>query len=150
MFCDMEYLSGSDDYGAFKMAGSLSMSSQASSALIELDVYIQNGYEGDVFWLRDYKLAVTEDTSDVSMTISGRFYYPDYGYVTLSTQQEIIAGFSDMAPVSGVLVAEGETGSEGGPTMLRLTFLDAGLFRVAADTNGNGEFDWDSGELFWE
>ena len=149
MFYHIDYLSCSDDYGAFNMAGTLSMSSRTSSASIRMDMYIQNGYSGDVFWLRDYQITVTEDALEVSMNISGRFYHPDYGYVTLSTEQAIIAEASDMFPVSGVLIVVGETGLEGGPTKAKLTFSGSDSFSVEADTNGNGVFDWDSGELFW-
>lgn len=149
MVYDIGYLSCSDGYGTYKMAGTLSMDNQASSPLIKMGMYIQDGNDDYVFWIRDYQITAAEDASGVAMNISGRFYHPDYGYVTLSTQQALITNFSDVLPVSGVLIAIGETGSEGGPTKAKLTFVDSDLFRVEADTNGSGVYDWDSGELLW-
>jgi hypothetical protein len=84
------------------------------------------------------------------MTISGDFYYPDYGYVSLTTEQTLIIDASTMTPTSGVLVVSGENGSAGGPTRARLTCYSSGQFQVEADTNGDGEYNWTSALLSWD
>jgi hypothetical protein len=57
---------------------------------------------------------------------------------------------TDQVPSAGILIAVGENGSAGGPTMARLTCLSAGLFKVETDTDGDGVYDTDSGDLFWD
>ncbi|WP_419655630.1 uncharacterized protein Dvar_47240 [Desulfosarcina variabilis str. Montpellier] len=84
------------------------------------------------------------------MTISGDFYYPDYGYVSLSTEQTLIIDASTGTPSSGVLIVTGENGSSGGPTEARLTCYSEGQFQVEADTDGDGVYDWTSDMLSWD
>ena len=150
MTLDMAYLSCSDAFGFFNMAGTLSISGDYSSVSITMDVYVQNGKDGPVFWIHNYRINVEDYGSYVSMTLSGRFYDPSYGYVTLSTQQAIMANYPNMVPESGVLLVVGKNGAVGGPTMARLTCQPSSKFIVEADTVGDGVFDWVSEELSWD
>lgn len=78
------------------------------------------------------------------------FYDPQDGYVSVSIIENPIVYDYDRVPTSGVILAEGENGVSGGPTMDRLTCYPSGLFNVQADTNGDGIYDWDSWDLPWD
>jgi len=80
---------------------------------------------------------------------SGRYYDPDEGYVVVSTEEAFVIYDGDDWPLQGVLVITGDTGSEGGRTKARLTVLTSTTFRVEADTDVDGSYDWDSGVLDW-
>jgi len=144
-----DYLVCSDAFDAYILDGSLSISLHAPNSTLTMDMLIQSGADEDVYWINNYRMTVTDFSSYLSMTISGRFYDPAYGYVTVSTPQSIDADYADMVPGSGELLVVGSAGAAGGPTMAKLTFSDSGVFSVAADTNGDGLYNWDSGERYW-
>ena len=120
------------------------------SSTANMDIYFQNGEDGDVYWINNFRVETTEIASDLSMNMEGRFYHPTFGYVDLTTPLDVVTDVSDIMPVSGELMLVGEKGSAGGATKARLVFMAAGKFRVEADTNGDGIFNWDSGELSWD
>jgi hypothetical protein len=63
---------------------------QASSITLTMNMYLQDGSNDDVFRINNYQMQVVYYASYMSVTVSGNFYDPDYGYVTLSTQQSLI------------------------------------------------------------
>jgi hypothetical protein len=99
------------------------------------------------FWINDHQMEVVETGPTMSMSISGNVHSPQYGYVTLSTQPAFVVDTTDQVPSTGILIVVGENGSVGGPTMARLTCLSTGLFKVETDTDGDGVYDTDSGDL---
>ena len=102
-----------------------------------------------VYWIKDYQLEITEVGNCVEIDISGRFYHPDHGYVTLSTVQVLTICGLEEYPSSGILLITGKTGSESGRTRARITFHSASTYQVEADTNGNGTYDFDTGVSNW-
>jgi hypothetical protein len=116
---------------------------------VTMDMRYRNNSTEKVYWVADYAIILTEMGSYVAVEISGRFYDPDYGYVEIYTEDPLQFYYSDVWPSDGVLIATGETGSEGGPTMARLTVLDSTTYKVEADTNGDGIYDWVSDTLYW-
>ena len=75
---------------------------------------------------------------------SGRYYDLDEGYVVVSTDSPFRVYDGDDWPSEGVLVVTGD-----GSTKARLTVLTSTTFRVEADTDGDGSYDFDSGDLNW-
>ena len=55
-----------------------------------MNMYLQDGSNDDVFWINNHQMQVVYYTSYMSVTVSGNFHDPDYGYVPLSTQQSQI------------------------------------------------------------
>jgi hypothetical protein len=105
---------------------------------------------GEVYWVRDYTMTVTEVAYyAVTFEISGSFYDPDYGFVLLSTPVPFLIDYDDDWPSEGVLVLTGDTGIAGGSIEAQLTALSSITYRVEADTNGDGFYDWNSGVLYW-
>ena len=145
-----DYLESRDTSGSCVFDGSIQMVAQASSITLTMDMYLQDGSSGDVFWINNYQMQVVHYDSFMSVTVSGNFYDPDYGYVTLSTQQVLIIDDYTMTPRSGILIAGGENGSAGGPTSAKLTCYPSALFQVEADTDGDGGYDWESGSQSWD
>jgi hypothetical protein len=115
-----------------------------------MDLLAKVGQDNEVFWINDYRIEVRERITELFLNISGKFYDPKYGYVALSTQQELIIDVNDMLPTSGVLIATGRNGIAGGVTRASLICYPTGIFEVKVDTNGDGFYDWNSGQLYWE
>jgi hypothetical protein len=99
---------------------------------------------GQVYWIKDYSMNITEFAGYIEIEIFGRFYHPDYGFVNLSTTEPFIVHNEDDWPTSGLFVIQGQKN-----TKAELSALDQLTCSVAADTDGDGVFDWDSGILNW-
>jgi hypothetical protein len=102
-----------------------------------MDILLRDNSNNEVYWVRNYRIEVTEgsdSTGDYTdIVISGQFYNPDHGYITISTQTPIRVYDTD-----------------GGITKARLTFVSSTTYQVVADTDGDGDFDdYDSGVLLW-
>jgi hypothetical protein len=146
---NFDYLNVDCQNGSSVLDGSISISVQSNGANMTMNLYLQDSQSGDIFWLENYNMQIDDESSYMSISISGNFYAPQDGYVSLSTQQNLIIYSGDTNPSSGILVAVGENGPAGGPTLAKLTCLSPDLFQVEADTDGDGIYDWDSGSLSW-
>ena len=145
-FDSLNYTSGSE---SFTLDGDISCDVNDASATCTMDMYLTDNNSGKVYWARDYEMTWTEGSGYGEFEWSGRYYDPDYGYVDISTNTPFVIYDGDAWPSEGVLVIRGETGSAGGRTRARLDALSSTTYRVQADTDGDGSYDCDSGELLW-
>ena len=100
---------------------------------------------GQIYWIKDYSMNITEFAGYIEIEIFGTFYHPDYGFVNLTTAEPFIVHHEDDWPTSGLFVIQGEKN-----TKAELSALDQLTCSIAADTDGDGVFDWDSGTLNWK
>lgn len=136
--------SGSDN---FTLAGSFAYTEIITdvSEKLSMTFVIRDG-AGKIYRVENYFCVLTHDALGIDhVSISGRFYHPDYGYVDiLSTSDFLFTGASDY-PYAGVLEVSGS-----GKAILT-AHGDAPTFEVKADTNGDGFYEtgptvyrWDS------
>ena len=142
-------LSGTSGGDSFTLHGTITTDLTVYPYVMTVSMLVRDNSTGKVYWVKDYTMIVTEEATYIEVDLSGTYYDPDYGYITFETTVPFRIYYGDDVPSDGVLVATGETGSEGGPTMARLTVLDSTTYQVEADTNGDGTYDWDSGILYW-
>ena len=142
-------LSGTSGGDCFTLHGTITTDLTVYPYVMTVSMLVRDNSTGKVYWVKDYTMIVTEEATYIEVDLSGTYYDPDYGYITFETTVPFRIYYGDDVPSDGVLVATGETGSEGGPTMARLTVLDSTTYQVEADTNGDGTYDWDSGILYW-
>lgn len=103
-----------------------------------------------VFWLEDLDITLKDYGSYVDEAFTGgRFYHPDYGFVTYASQIPFRFYAGSDWPSNGVLVLTGADAG-GGPTRARLTVLSDTQYRVEADTDGDGLYEYDSGVIDWD
>jgi hypothetical protein len=109
------------------------------------NIFVTDEGSSKTFWFSDYILRKVETSRILyyALNISGRFYDPDQGYVDLQTTTDF-SYQGQTYPSSGVLIANGSNG-----TMARLTALSSMTYKVEADTNGDGTYEWDSGVKYW-
>jgi hypothetical protein len=132
----------SDD---FIISGGISLSETGPSALISMNFLVEDSAAAKVYWIKDYQMAVTEiNDTDTQVMITGAFYYPDYGYVNLSTPVPLVLVSDDEWPSSGTVRCQGA-----GNTTASLTAIDNQSYQVVADTDGDAVDEYDSGVLFW-
>ncbi len=114
---------------AFTAAGSVSVSVGTGTETTTISLVLQNSTTGKTYWVKDY----TYTLNGGALTISGTYYDPVHGYVTISTLTPLQVTSSDAWPTAGVLLFTGANGSSA-----RLTFSAAG-YTVEVDT-GNGVY----------
>ncbi len=109
-----------------------------------LSAHSQAIESGQVFWLEDYTMNITEFAGFIEIKVFGTFYHPDQGSVELFTTAPFIVHNEDQWPTSGQLLIQGTAN-----TQAELNFLDQMSAYVEADTDGDGGFDWESGRFIW-
>ncbi len=145
------------DGDSFTVNGSISFNFDDFYIMtLTINMYVRDNIEGKVYWVSNYELSITTVSSgyysylyDVDIEVSGDFYDPDYGLAVLSTSEHLHIYSGDENPSSGVLIVTGATGIAGGSTKARLTALSSTTYKVEADTNGDGAYNWDSGIQYW-
>ncbi len=146
-FDNLTGVSGSD---SFTLDGDISFDNTVYPAEITMTMLLKDNNTGKVYKLEDYVMTLTDTGSYVDVEGSGTYFDPDYGYVTISTVTPFRIYYGDIYPSDGVLVIHGNTGIAGGSTMARLAALSSSTFQVEADTNGDGIYDWNSGDMNWD
>ncbi len=141
-FALLTVTSGSDSFTA---DGDIAYDFSVSSITVTIDMLLQDNSTSEVFWIENFIMTMTVESDYVDVDIvSGRFYHPDYGYVVLSTGISLRFYYSDVWPSQGELICTGDGG-----TKARLSAISSTQYRVEADTNGDGTYDYVSEILLW-
>ncbi|MGD9241588.1 MAG: hypothetical protein PVG69_16285 [Desulfobacterales bacterium] len=132
--------------GTMTMDGEIFMDFSDSPIICTLDVLFEHETTAKVYWAKDYCLNISEYEANTTVEIFGTFYHPDYGYVTVDTGTG--SGLFQIQPWSefpwiGWLEMGGANG-----TKARLSAIYDNC-QITADTDGDGFYDLDSGELNW-
>jgi len=131
--------------GTITLDGEISIDFLHPPITATFTAHSKNIESGQVYWLKDYSMNITEFAGYIEIEIFGTFYHPDYGFVNLTTAEPFIVHHEDDWPTSGLFVIQGEKN-----TKAELSALDQLTCSIAADTDGDGVFDWDSGTLNWK
>ena len=120
-------------------------------------ILIRDDNVGKVMWYRNYTMQWTRSGgggaggSSVLLEVDAdQVYNPDKGWVAVSTTRELITGPTHRWFTSGDVYLNGGLGTAGGQTRAHIAVLTGYQFRVEADTNGDGIFDWNSGVLKYD
>jgi hypothetical protein len=108
------------------------------------DIYFRDNSLNKTYWFHNYVEVMTDESSSYTMTIDGRYYDPDYGYIEYSTEKAFTILSEDENPSDGVLIALGRDN-----TKARLTAHSSATYSIETDTNGDGMYEWNSGTLYW-
>lgn len=112
----------------------------AFSYQVTFNIVYRDG-AGDTYKLEDYVVSFDESSSPTVITVSGRVFHPDYGYVTVTTTTPVqIYTFNDY-PHAGVIVLTGATGTGGLPTTATVTFTGTNSYTIDVDSDGDGAVD---------
>lgn len=91
-----------------------------------------------VYKIENLVLVFTENGPADNVTINGRFYHPDHGYVDLTTTVPITLTYVSRFPTQGTLVLTGQ-----GNRKVRITFVFNGTYsyNLGLDANGDGTYE---------
>ena len=130
--------------GSNSLNGEISIDFSDTPILATFTAYSKAEHNGQVYWIKEYSINLSEFVGHVEIEIFGTFYHPDDGSVTLATSKPFVVFNEDAWPASGQLVIDGDDNTDA-----HLVVIDQLHYRIAADTTGDGIFNWDSGILNW-
>ena len=123
-------LTGIDGGSSYRMVGEVSYSTNGTARTIGMSVVLTDNATGRTYWVKDYTLTET----GTSITLTGTYYDPLYGYVVISTVTPLTASAVDATPTSGQLLFSGSNGTKG-----RLTFTSSSS-TIEVDAAGTGSY----------
>lgn len=104
---------------------------------LSMDLTITDHETEKTYWYNNYKILTAYSSSTSNQTMSGRYYDHDYGYVDVSTCLSISSSMGYGWPEGGCLMFNGSLN-----TWVMLTFFEDS-YQIEADTDGDGQSDWD-------
>ena len=131
--------------GGLTLDGDIDIDFSSTPDIITFNAYGKDPGTGKVFWIRDYSITIDENAGLTEVEMTGMFYHPDYGYVTLATTSTFVLHDEDEWPTSGSLVVTGAKNSKA-----RITAIDNANCTVEADLDGDDAYEWDSGTIYWD
>jgi hypothetical protein len=108
-----------------------------------MDMYTKDNTLDEVYWINDYNMNITEGYNYVDVSLTGRYYDPNYGYVDISTPTYLRIYDDDFYPSSGAIFVEGSSSSA------TLTALSSTTYQITADFDGDDVADYNSDVLYW-
>jgi len=111
----------------------MEMDMSSESALIRMTMVVRDESTDKTYKVEN--LVISFDSSTLS--INGRFYDPDYGYVDIELTAEFQLNVNNDAPESGTMIITGA-----GSTKAKLIFVSSTQYQVQADTNGDDVYDY--------
>ncbi len=100
----------------------------------KLSIYVRDS--GAVYWAHGLNITITASPSYHDVTVSGVFYHPAYGHVTLSTPTILRVLLADRYPSSGSLLL---TDTQNRRALI--TALDATTYQLQIDADANGSYE---------
>jgi len=137
-------LTGTSYAESATLSGSITADVTGTPAYMVMNFAERDNYTGKTYRAENFTIAIWDYGSYGEFSISGKFYDPDYGYITISTPLNFVILSYNTYPHQGELVVYGGNG-----TKARLRIISSYYCTVEADTDGNGTYDWSSGTLKW-
>ncbi len=132
-------LTGSSGGDSITFVGDISFDIHPYRVTMEMNMLLKDNSTGQVVKYEDYIVTVTDNDSDISVEISGLYFDPNYGYVSIRTIRPLLVYGSYLS--DGVIEITGNSGIAGGSTKAQLTAFET-YYQVEADTDGDGSYDW--------
>ena len=128
--------------GSSTLNGTIEIDLSSSPGIVTFDALLKDNVTEKVYWVKDYDMSITEGVDGIGNyvdldIISGTYYDPDYGYITVETTTPIRAYEINEWPSSGVIVVTGNNNNK-----VRLSVIDETQCEIDADLDGDGSYEW--------
>ena len=133
------------------LTGNIAVDLTSFPAVLSFSGSLKDNITGKTYRMTNMVMEVYEGIDFIDIVITGKYEDSDYGSVVVSTEEAFrFFDFDDWFS-SGILVATGDTGIEGGATKSKMSVLNDTAFLVEADTDGDGLYDdYSSGAVSWD
>lgn len=136
--------------GSGTLNGTVNIDFSTSPIIVSFNAYLKVNTTKKVYWVRDYDMYITEGADGIGNyvdleIVSGTYYDPDYGYITIETTTPIRTYEIDKWPSDGVIVVTGYNNNK-----VRLTVIDETQCEIDADLDGIDGYEWGPRSKDWE
>ncbi len=132
----MTSLTISTDDDSFTVDGTMSMDIENNPIVTTMNMKLKDNATQEVFWVENFRMTIVENFSYEEISMEGRAYHPEYGYVDITTPTPFRYTGSDEYPYPGVMVA---TGANSGTSTL--TSLSNTSYQIDIDEDGDGNLE---------
>lgn len=129
-------LNMTQDY-QYLLVGTISwaLDSFSFSETMDMNMVLKEVASSKTYWFKNYRVVTTYGSSSLTQSVTGRYYDHDFGFVDLSTGNEVVVDYGAQWPRQGTLI------SSALGRWVKLTFLPT-TYRLQADTDRDGLEDW--------
>ncbi len=132
--------SGSD---SFTMSGTMTASFSGSTGTIVMNFLVQDNATLKVFKIENFNISAIYGVSFIDISMSGRFFDPDYGYVDISTPTAFTIANNATWPSAGVMILTGQNSGA------KFSAISTSLYQIEVDADGNGTYETNMGTFGW-
>lgn len=125
---------------SYTISGTLTL----ASSTLTINITLKNNTTSKTGKIENLTFGATSGILYSDVTISGRIYHPDHGYVDITTQTPFRIYSASNYPSSGVLVITGASSKSA-----KLTTISSTQYNISADLDGNGTYETDIGTYNW-
>jgi len=136
MTMTMTSLTVSTGNDSFTVDGSMSFNPSNSPLAITMDMKLKDNSTEQIFWTENFSLTIVEAFTYEDLSMAGRFYHPDHGYVDITTPTPFHYTGTNEFPYPGVMIATGANGST-----TTLTSLSITSYQIDIDEDGDSVID---------
>jgi hypothetical protein len=133
VFNPVTVVSGAESY---TMSGTVNISESGIGATIVMNVRLRNNNTEMVEWMNNVTISVIDMGPFVEMTLTGRYYHPEHGYVDIATIDALRINDFDQFPSSGQIIITGASGSKA-----RLTATSNTQYTLEVDADGDDIYE---------
>ncbi len=143
------FLTLEDAIASVTVDGAVEVVNSAPSASATVNLVFRDNTTGKTIWIRDYTMDVVAgpDVSPadgepdyIDVSVAGRVYIHDYGYVDIATTAPLRIYPGDENPDQGIIEMTGSADRK-----VRMVVIDAvSGFDLEADLDANGSYEWTS------
>ena len=132
-FNPMTIDSGTESY---TMSGTVRTSFSGNTSTIRMNVRSRNNNTRLVEWINNVTITATDFGSFLEMTITGRYYHPEHGYIDIETIDPLRINNFDQFPSTGQIIITGDGGSKA-----RITAISYTQYSLEVDPEGDGTYE---------
>ena len=144
---NFDYITSSSGSESVTLDGSIRFDMTAyDTVYATMNMMVRDDQAGEVFMVQNYQVQISEGSGGVKVEIAidGRYYDPHEGYVDIDTTVTFVIMYGDDNPSSGVLTVTGANNSSA-----RLTAISSTQCLVEVDADGDGAYEYSSGNISW-
>jgi hypothetical protein len=125
---------GSESY---TYSGQIAMTATSTTLTEVVNFYAKDNNTQKVYWYANYRIEIVDTLADMTMRITGRFYNPDYGYISVTTPNIMRMNYTDDWPYTGIVVASGDNSS----LMIDCEGDSILTYTLSVDADGDGIYE---------
>ncbi len=125
---------------SYTITGTLTLASKT----LTINITLKNNTTSKTGKIENLFYTVTSGVLYSDISISGRIYHPDHGYIDITTQTTFRIYSGSSYPSSGVLVITGANNKSA-----KLTVISSTQYNISADLDGDGNYETNIGTYSW-